>query len=555
MSLRSLLITLFIYLLHPASAQAYSQGEWQPENVVASKECLRCHENEEKVWKKTKHYATYDKFHKTKRAKEIAREYGIKTSKIRKPDSVCASCHYTVGMKKNKPKVVQGVSCQSCHGPGKDWVAVHNEFGDGLNIKQESKTHKALRIKAVKKGGMVVPGDLLGLAENCYQCHLITDEKLINTTSHPTASHFSFLERTQGNILHSRLADAQKKNQLIIAGAIAEVIGALDALGAAKQTGGRYARLMQETANMAVNSLKEAANATNDSQLKRIYQQVSSASLEPSNPKLSQLASSIHKLATDVMGPEGSLKNAKISKPTTPPRNMTSKPKEQKTPPSQAVTKPKTIKKPVEKSLPAIVKTAKLTSVISQKPKEPAHQTNPQAVPLFNPAAGHSQRIKAFELISPMSNSLCHSQNPWSKGWLIHSNNPVAVSCFGMAINTRSGDSVSVLLVNNNKQFIALTPGQCGLSNQAAPLIGSGQFNLFPLVNGLANVISTPLASQMALIISSDPSLALQVKQIIGEHQTVCSATQDYSSFLNKLQKLAETSPQFIDWQETSLNR
>ena len=66
---------------------------------------------------------------------------------------------------------------------------VHGDYG-GKNVTRERETpeHKAERLATIKESGMIRPGDLYRLAANCYQCHIVPNERLVNVGTHQSGS-------------------------------------------------------------------------------------------------------------------------------------------------------------------------------------------------------------------------------------------------------------------------------------------------------------------------------------------------------------------------------
>jgi hypothetical protein len=84
-----------------------------PQKIVGSDQCAKCHQQEVQQWMQTPHFATFDSLHRTPRAKEIAERLGERSIK-RSP--MCTQCHYTEQNQGGRMRVVAGVSCESCHG-------------------------------------------------------------------------------------------------------------------------------------------------------------------------------------------------------------------------------------------------------------------------------------------------------------------------------------------------------------------------------------------------------------------------------------------------------
>ncbi len=163
---------------------------------VGPEKCQNCHKAPYEVWQGTKHHSSYKKIHKHKTAKKILKAVGEKRMK---KSAVCATCHYTVVEKKGKPKPVAGPSCESCHGPASEWIAVHNN----------KKVEKAVRIQNAVAAGMVRPDNLYDIASNCMTCHGLENSKLSGehaaamlTNGHPLNPNFEMVEYSQGSVRH-----------------------------------------------------------------------------------------------------------------------------------------------------------------------------------------------------------------------------------------------------------------------------------------------------------------------------------------------------------------
>jgi len=163
---------------------------------VGPGKCQNCHKAPYEVWKGTKHHSSYKKIHKHKTAKKILKAVGEKRMK---KAAVCATCHYTVVEKKGKPKPVAGTSCESCHGPASEWIAIHNN----------KKVDKATRVKQSVDAGMVRPDNLYDISANCMSCHGLENSKLSGkhavamlANGHPLNPNFEMVEYSQGSVRH-----------------------------------------------------------------------------------------------------------------------------------------------------------------------------------------------------------------------------------------------------------------------------------------------------------------------------------------------------------------
>ena len=163
------LLILFLAIL---VLQAYAQDT--PKYVGADK-CKICHKKAEdgeqfKIWSESKH-ASAMKTLASAEAKKIAKEKGIADPA---KDTKCTKCHSTFASvdakmldKKTKLTLDEGVSCESCHGPGSEYKS--------KKIMQD--------VKLAKANGLVIPDE-----KTCKGCH--------NNES-PTFKEFNFAEASK----------------------------------------------------------------------------------------------------------------------------------------------------------------------------------------------------------------------------------------------------------------------------------------------------------------------------------------------------------------------
>ena len=170
--------------------------------VLGYESCAKCHQNEVDVWKQTRHHRTFREMHRRTEAKEIASRMGLRS--IKRGD-VCIDCHYTQQDQGGKIRAISGISCESCHGPAKNWIAIHNDYGGPeLTKKQETAEHKAWRREQSIAAGMHNPMNLYLIARSCLNCHTVPDEQLVNVGGHRAASpDFDLVAWSQGTIRHN----------------------------------------------------------------------------------------------------------------------------------------------------------------------------------------------------------------------------------------------------------------------------------------------------------------------------------------------------------------
>ena len=177
-----------------------------PDRILISdasgmKPCGECHQDEQKVWKATKHATGFDNMHRKESASDILKAMGFRVAK--RQEAICMRCHYTVGPERT---AVAGVSCESCHGPARDWIGVHNKFVGAKGRSQESPASREIRIGASRAAGMLSPStDPYGVVSNCFDCHTVPNERLVNEGGHTVGTRSFDLLAGIGKIRHNFL--------------------------------------------------------------------------------------------------------------------------------------------------------------------------------------------------------------------------------------------------------------------------------------------------------------------------------------------------------------
>ncbi|MFT7620008.1 MAG: hypothetical protein ACI97A_003665 [Planctomycetota bacterium] len=277
-------------------APTVHQGIEAVKKTVGPEKCGECHEDELASWKKSAHQSSYTTMHKSSLGKSIAAKLGIR--RIKKDDS-CVRCHYSQTMVREKPKAKLGVSCESCHGPAKDWMPIHDDFGGkGLTRKDESEAHKSARHSRLVKAGMNHPDQLYYLASKCFSCHVMDEPKLMAPdVGHPTSDEFELLSWSQGEVRHNFVtgngksnteADMNHRRVLFGLGQIIEVeyvLGALTKADAGPFFESSVKRL--KTARRNVSELSKLL--ASDAGLASAVTALHALELTPKNPKFAAL--------------------------------------------------------------------------------------------------------------------------------------------------------------------------------------------------------------------------------------------------------------------------
>lgn len=234
---------------------AMAQVDRDPANIVGPDKCGECHEGALAIWRNTHHFATYSLMPRNKKATEIARKMGLRRIK---EGSLCLDCHFTTTMKDGEREAVSGISCESCHGAGKGYIDVHSDFS-GKDEESETEAEEKARWAKADEAGMIRPHEMYDWAKNCYSCHVVPQEKLVNVGGHPAGSNFELVAWSQGEIRHNVWyndgasdppADMNTQRKMFIVGMAVELETALRAVGESTQKAD-YAVAMAKRADRA----------------------------------------------------------------------------------------------------------------------------------------------------------------------------------------------------------------------------------------------------------------------------------------------------------------
>jgi Cytochrome c554 and c-prime len=277
-----------------------------PVKTVGPNACAECHKQETEAWKGSHHFKTFREMPRRKEANEIAEKMGVQ--RIRS-ESVCLNCHYTVQEKENKKQPIAGISCESCHSAGEDWIKVHSQFS-GKTEKTETKAEKEARLKLADSKGMIRPSSLYRLAKNCYGCHVVPQEDLVNKGGHPAGSAFELVSWSQGEVRHNTWhskgkenvpANAARKRMLYLVGLGVELETGIRAVSRAKARK-RYAFEMAKRVDRARKQLAVAAKAVPSvPEIAKMVEFAYSAGLKLNNePFLTAAADGVAKLLVSI---------------------------------------------------------------------------------------------------------------------------------------------------------------------------------------------------------------------------------------------------------------
>jgi hypothetical protein len=269
--------------------------------VVYPERCAECHASEFEVWEQTAHATGFDTLHTTDRAKEVYRALGLRLIKrgTEETTPACLECHYTPEVRRDTVRAAAGVTCESCHGPARDWVGVHNSYGVAESDFQqaarlETPEHRDQRIADSRAAGMRRPSDLYGVAANCFGCHTVPKENLVNVGGHTTGSDIElvdWIEQIRHNFLESyKTADgrtnavrpAERQRVMYVLGRALDVEYSVRGVAAATQDE-LYFAAMSDRAGAAIDELYYLNETVAIPAVQTIIEQFDQVELKPNN--------------------------------------------------------------------------------------------------------------------------------------------------------------------------------------------------------------------------------------------------------------------------------
>ncbi len=131
------------------------------------KKCASCHKSQGDSWSETAHAKAMDSL-KPKTKAEAKRKAKLDPDKDYTKDKDCVGCHVDGfgkegGYEIEAPdKLLTGVGCESCHGPGTDYRKMHRKAGEAFEKTKKTASRQSL----------VDAGQDLQFIERCSACHL-----------------------------------------------------------------------------------------------------------------------------------------------------------------------------------------------------------------------------------------------------------------------------------------------------------------------------------------------------------------------------------------------
>ena len=281
-----------------------------PAKIQGAEVCGECHAKEYDSWNQTVHQTQFATLHQSDKAQSILENMGFRLSKR---ESMCLTCHYTATIRREQARAVSGVSCESCHGAGRDWMDTHNDYG-AADRDTETEAHKIERVRNSVDAGMLRPsGDVYSVAANCFECHTVPNEKLINVGGHPSGSKIelvSWADSIRHNFLaaqwssddSNRIQSVERKRIFFLIGAILDYEYSLRGLAMASKRS-PYSKAMERRVKVAFRELRKISDALPLPDLVDIVKIGGEARLVPGNgPALRASADEISSHAKAISG-------------------------------------------------------------------------------------------------------------------------------------------------------------------------------------------------------------------------------------------------------------
>ena len=245
---------LFAGAVHAAD----TPDKTDPAKVVGSDKCVKCHKSEHAALEASKHHNSLAKLAGGNAAKYIEAIGGSKDT--------CYTCHGTP--KAGEAAPISGVSCESCHGGAADWWEKHGNKDVPL----------ADRHAAADAAGMIRAQNVHLIAKNCFNCHIVFNEELVNA-GHPSSNKIEFLGWSTGEVRHnfqkdqSSNADAptawaayaggnveNRRRVKLLVGLLTDLAACLTNMGKAEELKGDFAKANSKRAKSAFGDLEDLAD-------------------------------------------------------------------------------------------------------------------------------------------------------------------------------------------------------------------------------------------------------------------------------------------------------
>ncbi len=188
--------------------QTQLRTKWHNAGCMAgNRQCIDCHEQEVRAWKKSKHATrAFDLLRTSESALEYAKKLDIRPIDITR-SALCINCHGTQETKHNgRVTVFAGVSCESCHGQSlgeQGWLNAHGVYGAAHTLREhETYEHYSQRQLRIENAGLRRSSNLYAMTKRCYDCHVLGDEAL-SKAGHAHGEGFEMVAKSLGEVRHN----------------------------------------------------------------------------------------------------------------------------------------------------------------------------------------------------------------------------------------------------------------------------------------------------------------------------------------------------------------
>ncbi|HXG00149.1 MAG TPA: multiheme c-type cytochrome [Bacteroidota bacterium] len=191
---------VYVCLLVLGTSGALSQSKYAtlgPSGCGVGQNNCHAAENKQMI---DKHKNSVDDIVDNEDARKYAELSGIGAANFLKGTSRCMECHGTIITGKEGKEVEEGVSCESCHGPGSGYKDAHAEGPKGTpgSVRPGYTKSLPLGLKDLKTPEV--------LADACVRCHLITDQKIL-AAGHPDGAKFNYKSGMKSVAKHWKYRD------------------------------------------------------------------------------------------------------------------------------------------------------------------------------------------------------------------------------------------------------------------------------------------------------------------------------------------------------------
>lgn len=300
----------------------YVRSEFDATKTMGYEQCQKCHVEQVAILRRHTHFSHSKLLQRNPAAIQMAKAIGGTSVKR---TARCVRCHYTPkiayepGQPNGDPKAISAISCESCHGPSKDWLLVHNDYGATTRTREtETDAHRTERIENSISRGMRHPSHVYTLARSCFGCHILDDEEIVNVAGHPVRSKgFDMVSWSQGNMRHNffrtggrhnAFSDPQRLRVMYVVSVLTEIEFSLRA--ASKSTAkARYAMEHAKHCRATQQTLAEICDRLPDPRLAKALETITGVRFSLSNAHtFNQAAMAISRIAWNFsLEPNGDL--------------------------------------------------------------------------------------------------------------------------------------------------------------------------------------------------------------------------------------------------------